>query len=675
MKYCIIITVFCLYSAFLYAQKGGGKVNTRIDNQGYWNRMAQLGLVNPNPGGIVVPKAKNTGSAINSPVIALTNSPDVVIDNTAQTTQSENSVSINPNQNLEALNSNNSNSNIGFLGTSSFITTNEGLNWSGSINGTGGSNSGDPAAAISNDGRYYVGFVDNNFGQGIAVSTNQGANWQAYTVAPPDGFLDKNHLWVDKSIASPFENNVYSAWTDFGGPNSNRIVFARSTDGGVTWSNGINISQNTAGGSHDQGVNINSGPNGEVYAIWAIYDNWPVDESAIGFATSNDGGNSFNPSQRIADNIRGIRITGVGKNMRTNSFPSIAVDNSFGPNRGSLYVVWANIGTPGVNTGADVDVYLIRSTDGGFTWSAPQKVNSSTPGQGKNHYFPWITCDQTTGKLHIIYYDDRNVSSTECEAWVSSSFDGGATWSDSKVSDVAFTPAPIPGLAFGYFGDYLGITANDDVIYPVWTDNRTGDALAYTSPLISSDFCPNNLTIQNITMPLNATYKYRAANTISIAGSSTSFTMQGNGTTGARASMVASGSITLSPNTTVELGATLTIVPGLCSSPVLRPNGPTGNEEEFSKLNLQPQQFGINSKINIYPNPVNDIIYIELSKELINKPGVIYVLTDLSGAVLQKGEIVKNLDPVNVKKLSAGGYLLSFYIDGKYVETKKFIKK
>lgn len=672
MKSYIYIALFCLCSLHLHAQKGGTKADPRIDNQGFWKKMERSGLAKLNPK-TVVPKAKNTGSAIKSPLIDLPNSPDVVIDDTPDVSQSENSVSINPNQHLEALNSNNSHGfNLGFLGTSSFMTFNEGLNWSGSINGAGGSNNGDPAAAISNNGKYFVGFVDISLGQGIAVSTDQGSTWTPYTVAPnPGSVLDKNHLWVDKSLASPHVNNLYSAWTDFGGPDNNRIVFSRSTDDGVTWSTGVNISQATAGGSHDQGVNLHSGPNGEVYAVWAIYDNWPVDESAIGFASSADGGNSFNPAQRIADNIRGIRITDIGKNMRKNSFPTMAVDNSFGPDRGAIYVVWANIGTPGINTGNDVDVYLIKSINGGASWTTPHKVNTSTTGQGKNHYFPWITCDPTTGKLHIVYYDDRDVTAAECETWMSSSFDGGVTWSDYKVSDVSFTPTPIPGLAGGYFGDYLGLTANDDVLYPVWTDNRTGTALAYTSPLIASDFCPGNLTVQNITLPIIATYKYRAANTISIAGSSTSFVMQGNGTTGARASMIADGSITLSPNTSIEKGAVLTIVPGPCNSPILRPGIVPG---EFSKLNIQPQEFEVNSQINIYPNPAKGIIYIELSKELQNKPNVSYVLTNLMGAVILKGLITNNLNAVNVNKLPAGGYFITLYENENLIETKKLIK-
>jgi hypothetical protein len=670
--------ILLLISSSLVAQKGNPPVPL-IDNLGYWQSMVAKGLAKPNPV-ITPPPAVYKGSKINSPLVSLTNSVDIVIDNTSGVTQSENSVFINPLDKLKALNSNNSVSltNVVF-GASSFTTSNQASSWQGTTNGAGGDNDGDPAAAISNNGRYYIGYLYPNFKLGVAVSTDEGTNWTRYTIheyssTPPLNFYcDKDHLTVDKSITSPFQNNLYAAWYNIGWPQYNHHVgFSRSTNGGVTWNEPIGISGNQVNQDAHQGVNLHCGPNGEVFATWAVYPSENLgDETAIGFSSSVNGGISFTAPTTIANNIRGTRLTGVGKNnIGTNSYPSMAVDNSFGPNRGTIYVVWDNIGIPGINTGNDVDIYMIKSIDGGISWSTPQKVNTSSPGNSKKHFHPWITCDQTTGKIHVIYYDDRNVSSSDCETWMSSSFDGGTSWDEYKISDVSFTPIPF-GPRVGYFGDYLGVTADDDVIYPMWTDNRSGRALAYTSPLISSDFCSVNLTLQNINQPLVATYKYRAQNTITVAGGNSSFIMQGNGTIGARASMIAGNSITLLPGTTIERGATLTIVPGICSSPILRKDVVSG---EFSKLNIQPQEFEINSKINIYPNPVSNVMYMELSKELQNKVNVSYVISSLTGAAITKGLVTKNLSLVNTSKLISGGYFISFYEDEKLIETKKFIK-
>lgn len=668
----ILTTILSICLGSLVAQQA----DKRVDNLKYWAEMIKLGRAPQNPK-IKVPAARNKGNQVQSPLISVTVSTDVLIGEPEGGTLSENSVAANPADNTKALNANNTiddnpNGLDGFY-IGEFRTASQGSLWTG---GTFGPPTTfcDPATAISNNGRYYIGYIEPNLGQSIAISTDEGASWTHHAVA--SGFTamrDKNHLWVDKSLTSPYQHNLYAAWTDFGGPNDSRVVFTRSTDGGLTWSPDVNISAASAGAFLDQGVNLQSGPNGEVYAIWAIYDNvFAFEESDIGFAISTDGGANFQPSTRIISNIHGIRGGVTGKNMRTNSFPVMAVDNSFGPYRGTIYVVWTNIGTPGINTGDDVDIYMIKSTDQGANWSAPQLVHSKVPGAEKKHYFPWITCDQMTGKLHIIYYDDRDVSATECEAWMSSSFDGGDTWSEYRVSDVAFTPSPVtvnPNIAFGYFGDYLGVSAFDDVIYPVWTDNRTGLALSYTSPLLANDLCAPTLNLQNITMPQPATFKYRAQNTISVAGSGTDFIMQGNGASGATASMVAGGSITLLPGTHIQQGSRLTVVPGPCTSNILFVRAPGKNMSTIREVD------DMNAAIRIYPNPANAVIYIDLKKAPAAGTVYTYILNDLMGRVIEKGNLSKQVSPLSTTRLKAGGYILVVYDDKKIIGTKKIVKE
>jgi len=464
------------------------KVDTRIDNMGYWNRCVELGLVPVAPN---IPPAKATfsGSEINSRLVREDESVDVPVTE-ENSTQSENSIFVNPNDYDNALNSNNSTQNpVGSLyGTSGFFTFNTGVSWDGSVEGTGGTNQGDPAACIGSNGMYFVGAIREN-GQAVAHSFDLGETWTMVQVAPgPPGFnslLDKNHLWIDNSLTSLYNGNLYNAWTYFGnGADDSEIQISVSSDNGLSWSSAVNISSNINAGSHNQGVNIQTGPYGEVYVLWTVYDNWPADENAMGFTQSLDGGNSWSPATRIISNIRGIRNTTTGKNQRMNSFPSMAVDISEGVRRGTIYAVWPNIGVPGTNEGPDADIYMIKSINAGATWSEPTRVNQDEPGNGYKHYFSWITCDPISGVLSVVFYDDRDVGGNQVEVFCSNSTDGGETWEDFKVSDVAFTPSPIPGLAGGYFGDYLGISAKGGHVYPCWTDNRTGTAMTYVSPYI-----------------------------------------------------------------------------------------------------------------------------------------------------------------------------------------------
>ncbi|MDZ7743090.1 MAG: GEVED domain-containing protein [Bacteroidota bacterium] len=458
-------------------------VDTRIDNNGYWKEMARQGLAELNPE-MTPAQSIYTGSRIDANSVLTLDSPDVPVT-TENSTQSENSVFVDPNQPQTVLNSNNSTQNpVGSLyGANDFYSFDAGENWEGEVQGAGGFNSGDPTTAISLSGRWYVGYIATSGGQGVSYSDDQGETWTSKLVASGgSGLLDKNHLWIDNSPSSAYEGNLYDAWTPFGSTFDSEIALAYSSDDGESWSSPVNLSAAVSAGSHNQGVNLSTGPNGEAYAVWAIYDSWPSDESAIGFARSYDGGESWEDGTRIIEDIRGVRTTETSKNMRVNSFPVAAVDISNGPNSGNIYVVWANVGVPGINAGSDIDVYMIKSSDDGDTWSEPTRVNQDPTGMGKEHYFPWITCDPANGALSVVFYDDRNVNSNQCEVFCANSYDAGQTWEDFKVSDVAFTPQPIPNLAGGYFGDYLGITANGGWVYPVWTDNRSGTAMTYTSP-------------------------------------------------------------------------------------------------------------------------------------------------------------------------------------------------
>lgn len=358
--------------------------------------------------------------------------------------------------------------------------------WSGSYEGAGGNNSGDPATAIDLDGRMFVGNIKNSLmQQGVAYSLDNGASWTNVTVGSSSD-LDKNHLCIDNSVTSPYSGNIYSAWTNFG-LSDPHVEVVRSTDHGLSWSSPVEISNSP----FDHGVNIQTDANGNVYVIWAEYNSWPNPEDAIGMVKSTDGGVTWSSPTEIITGLKGTRNNDPLAH-RTNSFPVMAIDQ----NTGNIYVVWANYGVPGTNTGNWVNVYLIKSTDGGTNWSSPVQVSQSPNTDGIFSYLPWITCDPETGHIGVIFLDNRNVSGNDVEAWVSVSMDEGGTWEDFRVSDVSWTTKAIPGLASGYMGDYLGITARGTRFYPVWSDDRDGVFRAYTSPFETNNRArPTDLNI------------------------------------------------------------------------------------------------------------------------------------------------------------------------------------
>jgi len=364
-------------------------------------------------------------------------------------------------------------------GTGVYFTTNSStaLTWSGFDQPPFGSNSGDPAAAIGANGNFYIGYISAAGGQGVGVSTNNGVNWSPYTVAPgPSGFndlLDKNHLMVDKLPTSPYVDRVYAAWTEFvaGSPINNKIAVRYSSNNGQSWSTSVNISAGVNSGSHDQGVNLQTGPNGVVYATWACYQEWAAGsygEDAIGFNKSTDGGATWGTAIKAYTNANfGIRGNIKPTSIRVSSFPSMAVDR----NNGNIYIVVPSKKAP---AGNDPDIIFFRSTDGGTTWSSPVRVNDDPINNGKDQYYPWVTVDQASGAILGVYYDSRNVSNDSAEVYMFRSVDGGLTFENFKVSDAKFKPKSISGLASGYQGDYIGIAALNGIAWPYWADDRTG---------------------------------------------------------------------------------------------------------------------------------------------------------------------------------------------------------
>jgi len=417
-------------------------------------------------------------------------SPDLRIHPTTNTTQSEMSIAVHPsNPNIILVGANTSDYPVTTIyGTGWYISADGGYTWRGSDIPPTGYNHGDPAAAIDINGFFYIGSIASDFGQGIIRSIDGGLTWEYFTVSSPpaSGILDKNHLHVDNSISSPYKGYLYVGWTNFGKPSPYPIEITKSTDHGNSWSQPVVVSnglQVNSSGFH-QGVNIQTGPNGEVYVVWAVYTSWPDVERKIGFNKSFNGGETWEGAKAIIEDIKGIRTSAFGPyGIRANSFPSMAVDNSNGPYRGRIYVTWTNVGVPGENLG-DPDIYLIHSDDNGVTWSSPIRVNDDPINNGAYQWFPWVAVDQHTGVVYVIFYDGRNfIGDNKAEIYVAYSTNGGFTFTNICVSDETFVVGPLPGFKYNYNGDYIGIASFKGQVYPVWNSQMPEDnSQAWISP-------------------------------------------------------------------------------------------------------------------------------------------------------------------------------------------------
>ncbi len=406
--------------------------------------------------------------------------PNIRMHPNPTTTQSEMTIWTHPNNPDVVLAGSNAASNpVALISQGWYYTTNGGTTWLGGDTLPTHTNLGqfmsDPSVGIDLDGNLFFNtlLIGGTHEVVMARSTNNGTNWTQVSLPNASTGNDKNHMTIDVNPGGAFENFLYTAYTDFNVAAPN-VMLSRSINRGLSFSVPVPIS-GSVGAQFGQGVNLAVGPNGEVYGTWSGYDVFPTATTHLGFNKSTNGGSSWGTAVSITDvaDIRGTLNKG-GNTIRVNSFPSMAVDRSGGARNGWIYIVYPakNPTTP--------DVFLVRSTNGGSSWSTPLKVNQDV--SSKDQWFSWIACDPATGALYIVYYDSRNFPANDsAQVYVSTSLDGGFTFEDVLISDQAFKPASIPGLAGGYSGDYIGVAAKNGIVWPCWNDNRTGIHQGYTT--------------------------------------------------------------------------------------------------------------------------------------------------------------------------------------------------
>jgi len=191
----------------------------------------------------------------------------------------------------------------------------------------------------------------------------------------PGGLAGQIFLAVDRS-GGPTNNNIYMVATvePFGASNGSDVMFARSTDGGLTFSASHRI--------NDDPINHNKwhwfgtlavAPNGRIDSVWFDTRNAANNtDSQLFYSYSTDGGvtwsanvavsNSFNPLEGWPNQSKiGDYITIVSDN--TGGDVAYAATFNFNPSRGQH----------------EQDVYYVRVSPSGGATPTPTATASPTP--------------------------------------------------------------------------------------------------------------------------------------------------------------------------------------------------------------------------------------------------------------------------------------------------------
>ncbi len=305
-------------------------------------------------------------------------------------------------------------------------------------------------------------------------SDDGGMTWTGLeSVTPGDprreietSFADREYLHVDHSPTSPYKDTIYLAWHKW-----NVMRLSRSTDFGNTWSTWV-----FSGTPLGLGADVATDRAGNVYYAWPGSDSLEVHVSK-----STDGGASFGPLVTVATNNASFSFPLPSMESREAAmYISADADTSDGPYADSVYLAWTDTTAPESTVPSEnhARIRVAYSRDGGDTWTVTTPHETADE-LTVDRWQPFLAVGPD-GTVHVIFNDTRrSPDRTAVDVFYSHSTDGGQTWSTPERVTSELSPNIDDSFEFG---DYSGLDIVMNDLVAIFTDNRsegggTGDSI------------------------------------------------------------------------------------------------------------------------------------------------------------------------------------------------------
>jgi hypothetical protein len=307
----------------------------------------------------------------------------------------------------------------------------------------------------------------------VSRSTDGGLTWTApVTVSQGGGgsFYDKEWVACDSFSSSPNYGNCYAEWDDANA--GDRLMMSRSTDGGLTWTASSVPSASVIGG---QPLAL---PNGTVVV--------PITGSGAEAFVSTNGGSSYTGPFTISS----IQTHGAPFMRDGEGLVSAEVDGA-----GTVYVAWVDCR---FRTSCSADDVVYSTSTNGTSWSAVKRVPAFAVASTAEIFLAGISVDRTTSgasaHLGVAFYamPKTNCSTSTCKimgAFISST-NAGTSWSRPTLMFGPFKETQLANAGGFFLGDYMSTSfGSNGKNYPVMA-NATGAGTCQLGQITS---CAENM--------------------------------------------------------------------------------------------------------------------------------------------------------------------------------------